>query len=344
MVAASAIPDRVPLGFICGYPVGPGGELYGGDMFLRSAAPDTLQGRAIQQVNETWGALHMKQEEVDDILNKRRARGRSYKGSSDLYIGIPVCKKKYTPFQIKRSVINTSPSGRVSVSVSVERMYGCRCHSELRRKVIERHGERVGWEKFGQWSLAKAKASAIRAVRTDVRKNIPQTLSKCVSSSSLSSCSIESRKRLHSEIQNSVCLNSSEPLRTSGKKIKVSQQQRFDGVCRNGSCLYKTVDEYDDIGLEIDSDSLVETFVSISRSLSPALDSTPEKGKIQEEIVKLDSIEENHTVNEKVFASTLQVCSPSPPATPISLRQRRKIIKRPGCREGCVQPWKCLSC
>jgi len=76
----------------------------GGDMFLRSAAPDTLQGRAIQQVNETWGALHMKQEEVDDILNKRRARGRSYKGSSDLYIGIPVCKKKYTPFQIKRSV------------------------------------------------------------------------------------------------------------------------------------------------------------------------------------------------------------------------------------------------
>jgi hypothetical protein len=75
----------------------------GGDMFLRSAAPDTLQGKAIQEVNETWGALHMKKEEVDDILNRRRARGKGCKAGSDLYIGIPVCKKKYTPFNVKRT-------------------------------------------------------------------------------------------------------------------------------------------------------------------------------------------------------------------------------------------------
>eukprot|EP00957_Ditylum_brightwellii_P110184 8404439-Ditylum_brightwellii.AAC.1 len=47
---------KVPLGFICGYPVGNGGELYGGSMFIRSAAADTLQGQAIQKINTRWGA------------------------------------------------------------------------------------------------------------------------------------------------------------------------------------------------------------------------------------------------------------------------------------------------
>ena len=65
----------VPLGFVCGYPV-PVGELYGGSMFIASAANDTLQGRAIQKVNEQWGA---------DF--------RSWNGRET--IGISVCKKKY---------------------------------------------------------------------------------------------------------------------------------------------------------------------------------------------------------------------------------------------------------
>lgn len=45
-------------------------------MFIASAANDTLQGRAIHQVNERWGA---------DF--------RSWNGRET--IGIPVCKKKY---------------------------------------------------------------------------------------------------------------------------------------------------------------------------------------------------------------------------------------------------------
>ena len=65
----------VPLGFVCGYPLS-GGELYGGSMFIASAANDTLQGRAIHKVNEQWGA---------DF--------RSWNGRET--IGIPVCKKKY---------------------------------------------------------------------------------------------------------------------------------------------------------------------------------------------------------------------------------------------------------
>ena len=68
----------VPLGFVCGYPVS-GGELYGGSMFIASAANDTLQGRAIQRVNEHWGA---------DF--------RSWNGRET--IGISVCKKKYGQF------------------------------------------------------------------------------------------------------------------------------------------------------------------------------------------------------------------------------------------------------
>ena len=67
--------SSVPLGFVCGYPLS-GGELYGGSMFIASAANDTLQGRAIQNVNERWGA---------DF--------RSWNGRET--IGIPVCKKKY---------------------------------------------------------------------------------------------------------------------------------------------------------------------------------------------------------------------------------------------------------
>lgn len=107
-------------------------------MFIRSAAGDTLQGRAIQNVNERWGA------------DFRRWNGRET-------IGVAVCKKKYAPFDIKvKRMENGQPK------VTVERMYGCHCHSHLRRQVIERYGERSGWEPFGQWSLSKARTLARR--------------------------------------------------------------------------------------------------------------------------------------------------------------------------------------
>ena len=130
---------RVPLGFICGYPVGSGGELYGGSMFIKSAASDTPQGKAIQAINEKWG---------EDF---RRWNGRET-------IGIPVCKKKYTPFSFK--IVQEKDTG--AALVTVERMFGCHCHSTIRKQNIEQYGCRTGWEPFGQWSMRKAMEMAKR--------------------------------------------------------------------------------------------------------------------------------------------------------------------------------------
>jgi len=128
---------RVPLGFVCGFPL-QGGELYGGSMFARSAASDTLQGKAIQRVNEQWG---------DDVL------ARSGRES----LPIPVCKKKYAPFRFR---VEKKQDG--TYQVHVERMFACKCHHEQRKQLIEQHGLRPGWEPFGQWSLRKAQEMARR--------------------------------------------------------------------------------------------------------------------------------------------------------------------------------------
>lgn len=113
---------------------------------MRSAAADTLQGRAIQDINIRWG---------EDV---RRRDGRES-------IGMPVCKKKYSPFSfVQKRVVGRSPKGVEIVETTVKRMYGCRCHSDLRRKVIMKYGERKGWEPFGQWSMTKAKGAVRRGM------------------------------------------------------------------------------------------------------------------------------------------------------------------------------------
>jgi len=106
-------------------------------MFIRSAAMDTLQGKAIHGINEKWG---------EDF---RQWGGRET-------IGIPVCKKKYAPFCFKV----VPHDDRSKVEVKVERMYGCRLHGGFRKAVIEQHGVRKGWEPFGQWSMRKAQQQA----------------------------------------------------------------------------------------------------------------------------------------------------------------------------------------
>jgi hypothetical protein len=145
------------LGFICGYPVkSSGGEIYGGSMFSRSAASDTLQGMAIQDVNTKWG---------EDVLNRK---GRET-------IGGAVCKKKYNPFLFEllesnnrlvstRSNKNSrcTQTESVQVKVKVERMFGCACHHYQRKKKILKYGLRPGWQSFGVWSLKKAKVYAKR--------------------------------------------------------------------------------------------------------------------------------------------------------------------------------------
>jgi hypothetical protein len=94
-------------------------------MFAKSAANDTLQGSAIQGINEKWG--------------EGKWNGRET-------IGIPVCKKKYAPFAFRNE----------QGEIKVQRMFGCRCHSGIRKEKIEMHGLRKGWEPFGQWSMRKA--------------------------------------------------------------------------------------------------------------------------------------------------------------------------------------------
>jgi len=189
-VAASAIPERVPLGFVCGYPIRTGGELYGGSMFIRSAAADTLQGRAIQDVNIKWG---------EDF---RKWNGRET-------IGIPVCKKKYAPFVTKSEIVN----GRVKIKV--ERMYGCRCHSETRKDTIKKYGERKGWEPFGQWSLTKAKTMA--------KKLAVQ----------LENETMEGHRKIHDEENN----------------------EKYRQICLNGSCAWKLRGKCDDIVDELSKES-----------------------------------------------------------------------------------------
>ena len=190
--------ESVPLGFVCGYPVGPGGELYGGSMFMASAAMDTLQGRAIHAINERWGA------------DFRKWTGRET-------IGIPVCKKKYAPFDIQTKRLENG-----QVKVSVVRMYGCSIHSQLRKQLIEKHGERKGWEPFGQWSLRKANLFA----------------RKIIDRSNSNECRFDDREDAS---------GSSDEERGSWKQI-----------CGNGQCMWKVKNKYDDIFSEIHNADLYE--------------------------------------------------------------------------------------
>lgn len=107
-------------------------------MFARSAAPNTLQGKAMQAANSKWG---------EDELNRA---GRES-------IGTAVCKKKFAPF--KFPVVRRKNG---SIEVKVERMFACRCHHPIRKAAIQQHGLREGWEPFGQWSLQKATEMAKR--------------------------------------------------------------------------------------------------------------------------------------------------------------------------------------
>ena len=191
---------QVPLGFVCGYPLA-GGELYGGSMFIKSAANDTLQGKAIHSINERWG--------------KNRS-SKNWIGTET--IGIPVCKKKYAPFEFKKRVLK---DGRVHVEAI--RLYGCVCHSHLREKVIKKFGPRKGWEPFGQWSMKKAQLIA-RKLSDDIN---------AVSSVSESSSGDEDSS------------SDSDHLRSPTPMFDLKR------LCHNGRCIWKMKHKYDDICEEI---------------------------------------------------------------------------------------------
>ena len=163
-------------------------------MFARSASTDT-QSRAIQSINERWG--------------EGQWCGRET-------IGVAVCKKKYAPFSF---TVVDGPAGKV---VKVERMFGCRIHSDLRREKIELHGERTGWEPFGQWSLRKAQELARR--ETD---------------------RLNGRDEASSEDESSVELSASD--------------EELRSMCHNGRCAWKMREKYDNVHEELNADSLSES-------------------------------------------------------------------------------------
>ena len=82
-------------------------------MFLPSAANDTLQGRAIQKINEKWGVhINSKDNDRNPSLTCKSISHRNKSGSTGAEtIGIPVCKKKYAPFEFRKKVLDDD--GRV---------------------------------------------------------------------------------------------------------------------------------------------------------------------------------------------------------------------------------------
>ncbi|CAB9512627.1 expressed unknown protein [Seminavis robusta] len=222
-VAASAIPKRVPLGFVCGYPLN-GGELYGGSMFIKSAANDTLQGKAIQAVNEKWG---------EDF--------RQWGGHET--IGIPVCKKKYSPFSFKIVRHETEDSDcsddeeeqqqqkrrRPRFEVVVDRRFGCKLHSCCRKNVIEKYGVRKGWEPFGQWSMKKA----LELARKETER-LNQRSEVSGSSSASSDCNTSSSEDW-----------------TSSDDERISNNNSLLSMCNNGTCTWKVKAKYDNIYAEV---------------------------------------------------------------------------------------------
>lgn len=248
-------------------------------MFIRSAAADRglRQSQAIQSVNEKWG--------------EGRWCGRET-------IGIQVCKKKYSPFSFTTTVVETTakqPSSTSSSSsnkaasaaattpkegtttcnrrrvVKVERMFGCPHHSKLRKRVIEQHGERPGWEPFGQWSMKKAQELARRETRRlngelgvgrggaggdestivtmdgdeDEETSLVATTSSNSSSSALPSASGASAPV--------GCLPCSSSTPSS------SSDEDFRSICHNGRCAWKLKSKYDNVHEEILEESSSST-------------------------------------------------------------------------------------
>ena len=173
-------------------------------MFIKSAASDTAQGKAIQAVNERFS----------DASN---TGGSCWNGRET--IGIAVCKKKYAPFHFS---VKTNPVDGIKF-VHVERMFGCKCHSGVRKAAIEAHGERTGWEPFGQWSLAKAQDLARRETERINRSNNDSAV---ISDSKLSGAQLSSSDSSDDE-------------------------DAFKSLCHKGNCTWKMKAKYDNVYREV---------------------------------------------------------------------------------------------
>lgn len=134
---------------------------------------------------------------------------------------------------------NSDKRQRPKLGVKVERMFGCRCHSGLRKAVIEQHGERIGWEPFGQWSLKKAQELARKEAD---RLNGISTKTTSGRSPPVSSISTSSDGGLSEEGWTSA---------SDGEERSSTTNSTLPSMCNNGSCTWKIKTKYDNIYAEI---------------------------------------------------------------------------------------------
>jgi len=177
-------------------------------MFHPSAATDTLQGRAIHAINEKWGLHNQPSSDSSSSCSRNRWIGRET-------IGIPVCKKKYAPFDFRKKTLK---DGRVHVQIV--RIYGCTCHSHLREGIIKRSGERKGWEPFGQWSMKKA-----QLLSNKLQEQLNSSVDRDSEGDNGPSTSLDPRDE--------------------------TSLVAWKRLCRNGNCTWKMKHKYDDVVEEI---------------------------------------------------------------------------------------------
>lgn len=209
--------------------------MYGGSMFIKSAASYTSQGKAIQSINEKWG---------EESSGTRRPWG----GRET--IGIQVCKKKYSPFLFTLETqdedendaknFNGTANSRSEKKpfVKVVRMFGCPHHSSIRKEKIECHGVRKGWEPFGQWSLRKAQQLARREI---IRQNSIDNNSK--------------NQKGDSGDKKVATLSSGKKYSSNNEAGSESCIDEIKTICHNGKCLWKKRGKYDDVYNELTGSS-----------------------------------------------------------------------------------------
>lgn len=206
-------------------------------MFARSAAMDTLQGKAIHSINMKWGSINntdisASSSNLPTVSLCSRAPGRET-------IGIPVCKKKYKPFEFRILKQNNESTGDGTYVVQVERLYGCQCHHPYRKQIIEQHGERPGWQPFGVWSLRKAQHQArIEAARLNGEN--PTATTDSFSTTTNDTVDDSGDEDVPS-ITTVVFQNGQ----------KVAGRKTLSNLCLNGACTWKVESAYDNIYKEI---------------------------------------------------------------------------------------------
>lgn len=243
-------------------------------MFARSAAMDTLQGKAIHAINVKWGGASPKASNAASSNNNNNSNSRrsgsgsavsSGEGGGILSggggikagggqqapgretIGIAVCKKKYKPFQFRV----LKERGGVKVAVA-ERLYACQCHHAARKAVIEQHGVRQGWQPFGVWSLRKAQEQA-RLETIRLNNNL-----QCVAISDTTLIKGSKKNASLTSISNdgdSSTDTEETDTEVSYSNTKVPEtailRKSLSSVCLNGACTWKVESAYDDIYKEM---------------------------------------------------------------------------------------------